>query len=108
MPTITLDSWKERQPEDPHVTVAISPELVERADAFLVNFEARANPWEFFRELRETAPVLRTTSGTWLVAGYADCEAVLKDERLSRKEAARRTSALPPGDAADQYTTRLV
>lgn len=90
------------------MTVALSPELIERADAFLVDFRTRSDPWAFFRQLREEAPLLRTTSGTWLVARYADCQAVLKDERLSRKEAAVRTSALPPGDAADQYTTRLV
>jgi cytochrome P450 len=90
------------------VTVALSPDLVAQADSFLVDYEARAQPWEFFRQLRETAPLLRTTSGTWLVARYADCQSVLKDDRFSRREAAVRTSALPEGDTADQYTTRLV
>jgi len=90
------------------VTVATSPDLVAQADSFLVDHETRAWPWDFFRRLRETAPLLRTTSGTWLVARYADCQSVLKDERFSRREAARRTSALPEGDTADQYTTRLV
>jgi cytochrome P450 len=90
------------------VTVALSPDLVAEADAFLVDYKTRALPWEFFRRLRETAPLLRTTSGTWLVARYGDCQSVLKDDRLSRREAAVRTSALPEGDTADQYTTRLV
>jgi cytochrome P450 len=90
------------------VTVALSPDLQAQADSFLVDFETRAQPWEFFRRLRETAPLLRTTSGTWLVARYEDCQAVLKDDRFSRREAALRTSALPEGDAADQYMTRLV
>ena len=90
------------------MTVALSPDLVAEADAFLVDYKTRALPWEFFRRLRETAPLLRTTSGTWLVARYADCQSVLKDERFSRREAAVRTSALPEGDTADQYTTRLV
>ncbi len=90
------------------MTVATSPDLVAQADSFLVDHETRAWPWDFFRRLRETAPLLRTTSGTWLVARYADCQSVLKDERFSRREAARRTSALPEGDTADQYTTRLV
>ncbi|MCU1658642.1 MAG: cytochrome [Pseudonocardiales bacterium] len=90
------------------MTVALSPDLVAQADSFLVDFDTRANPWEFFQRLRETAPVLRTSSGTWLISTYADCQSVLKDDRLSRREAALRTSALPAGDAADQYTTRLV
>lgn len=90
------------------MTVALSPDLLAQADSFLVDFDTRANPWDFFARLRETAPVLRTTSGTWLISTYGDCQAVLKDDRLSRREAARRTSALPDGEAADQYTTRLV
>ena len=90
------------------MTVALSPELIEQADSFLVDINTRAVPWTFFERLRESAPVLRTTSGMWLVANYQDCQQVLKDERLSRKEAARRTSAISDGDAADQYTTRLV
>ena len=90
------------------MTVALSPDLVAQADSFLVDYETRAQPWDFFRRLRETAPLLRTTSGTWLVARYADCLSVLKDDRFSRREAALRTSALPEGDTADQYTTRLV
>jgi cytochrome P450 len=90
------------------VTVAVSPELLAQADSFLVDYRTRAEPWEFFRRLRETTPLLRTTAGTWLIARYTDCQAVLKDERFSRKEAARRTTALPEGEAAEQYTTRLV
>ena len=90
------------------MTVAVSPDLVAEADAFLVDYKTRSEPWDLFRRLRETAPLLRTTSGTWLVARYADCQSVLKDDRFSRRAAALRTSALPEGDVADQYTTRLV
>jgi cytochrome P450 len=90
------------------VTVAPPPDLVAQADSFLADYQTRSDPWDFFRRLRETAPLLRTTAGTWLVARYADSQNVLKDERFSRREAALRTSALPEGDAADLYTTRLV
>ena len=90
------------------MTVALSPELVAEADSFLVDYDTRSIPWDLFRRLRETAPLMRTTSGMWLVARYADCQSVLKDDRFSRREAALRTSALPEGDTADQYTTRLV
>jgi cytochrome P450 len=90
------------------VTVALAPDLLAQADLFLVDYRTRAEPWDFFRRLRETAPLLRTTSGIWLVSRYADCQSVLKDERFSRRQAALRTSALPEGDTADQYTTRLV
>jgi hypothetical protein len=90
------------------VTVAVSPDLIAEADAFLVDYKTRSVPWDLFRRLRESAPLLRTTSGTWLVARYADCQSVLKDDRFSRRAAALRTSALPEGDTADQYTTRLV
>jgi cytochrome P450 len=79
-----------------------------QADAFLVDYETRAQPWEFFRRRRKSAPLLRSTSGTWLLARYADCQGVLVDDRFSRREAALRTSALPEGDTTHQYTTRLV
>jgi cytochrome P450 len=97
-----------RGTEDRSVAVALSPDLVAEADSFLIDYQTRSLPWEFFRRLRDTAPLLRTTSGTWLVGRYADCLSVLKDDRFSRREAAVRTSALPEGDTADQYTTRLV
>jgi cytochrome P450 len=90
------------------VTIAPPPDLIAEADSFLADYQTRADPWDFFRRLRETAPLLRTTPGTWLVARYADGQSVLKDDRFGRREAALRTSALPEGDAADQYTTRLV
>src|SRR5260370_35292906 len=82
------------------VPVATSPALVAQADSFLVDHETRAQPWDFFRRLRETAPLRRTTSGTWLVARYADSQSVLKDARFSRRGAARRPSARPQGDGA--------
>ncbi len=90
------------------MAVTLSPELVAEADSFLVDYVTRSTPWDLFRRLRETAPLMRTSSGMWLVARYADCQSVLKDDRFSRREAALRTSALPEGDTADQYNTRLV
>ncbi|MET7400884.1 cytochrome P450 [Dactylosporangium sp. NPDC005572] len=88
-------------------TTAAARDLAERADLLLTDHRVRAHPWALFDEMREAAPVLRTTSGVWMLTRHADCQSILRDSRMSRKEAAARTSALS-GETAEQYTTRLV
>ncbi|MCP2341060.1 cytochrome P450 [Actinomadura rupiterrae] len=42
----------------------------------------RADPYPYYRRLRENAPVFRTPLGHWLLSRHADCAAVLRDPRF--------------------------
>src|SRR5260370_9021873 len=41
-----------------------------------------ADPYPFYRRLRETAPVFKTPQGLWLVTRYDDVTFSLRDKRL--------------------------
>src|ERR1051326_5325181 len=41
-----------------------------------------ADPYRFYRLLRERAPVWRSPTGLWVLTRYADCAAVMKDPRF--------------------------
>ncbi|MEV0184576.1 cytochrome P450 [Streptomyces sp. NPDC050625] len=84
-----------------------SEELSRLAQLFLTDFDHRAQPWDFFKMLREEAPLVRSTSGTWLAVRHEDVVEALRHPMLSRASAAARTSALPDGEAAELSTTRL-
>jgi cytochrome P450 len=60
------------------------------ADPLVFNpFDAtwRADPYPFYRRLREEAPVGQVPGiGIWYFARYADCEAVLRDPRWSNDD----------------------
>ncbi|MFO1318577.1 MAG: cytochrome P450 [Burkholderiales bacterium] len=40
-----------------------------------------ADPYPWYRALRETSPIRRMPDGSWLLTRYADCEQVYKDPR---------------------------
>ena len=42
-----------------------------------------SDPFPLYAELRKRAPIHRNDMGFWVVAGYADCQAVLRDRRIS-------------------------
>jgi cytochrome P450 len=45
--------------------------------------EARADPYPYYRRLRELAPVYSSdTLGMWVVSGYADCHRMLSDHAV--------------------------
>ncbi len=46
--------------------------------------EIQADPYPFYRRLREHDPVHRTTMGFWVVTRYDDVEMVLRDPRFGR------------------------
>jgi cytochrome P450 len=46
--------------------------------------EARADPYPAYRQLRETAPVLRTGFGPIVLSGFEECMTALRDPRLGR------------------------
>lgn len=43
-----------------------------------------ADPYPFYRKLREAAPVLKTPQGFWLVTRYEDVSFVLRDKRFGK------------------------
>ncbi len=43
-----------------------------------------ADPYPFYRELREKAPVFKTPMGFWLVSRYEDVALVLRDKRFGK------------------------
>lgn len=44
--------------------------------------EHRPNPYPLYRRLREEAPVYQSPRGPWLLTRYADCVALMRDERF--------------------------
>jgi cytochrome P450 len=55
----------------------------------LLTPEGRADPYAFYRELRDTAPVLRSGFGPVVLSRYDDCITALRDPRLGRGTALR-------------------
>lgn len=47
------------------------------------------DPYPLLAELREAGPVLRTSAGPWVVSGYEEAEAVLKNPAFGRAGAAQ-------------------
>ena len=48
--------------------------------------EFHADPYPFYKRLREREPVHRSPLGFWVVTRYEDCVAVLRDQRFGREE----------------------
>ncbi|MBO2445567.1 cytochrome P450 [Actinomadura barringtoniae] len=44
--------------------------------------EHRPNPYPLYRRLREEAPVYQSPRGPWLLTRYADCVALMRDDRF--------------------------
>jgi cytochrome P450 len=61
----------------------------------LLTPEGRADPYALYRQLRDTAPVLRTSFGPVVVSRYDDCIAALRDPRLGRGTALRAAGEAP-------------
>jgi cytochrome P450 len=50
----------------------------------LITPEGQANPYPYYTLMREEARVSRTSFGPYVVNGYDECQAVLRDPRLGR------------------------
>ncbi len=46
--------------------------------------EGRSEPYPLYHQLREAAPVLRTSLGMWVLTRYDDCWAAMRDPRLGK------------------------
>ena len=50
----------------------------------LLGNHGTAGPYDAYRRLRESAPVLRSRSGVLVLSRYADCDAALRDRNLGK------------------------
>jgi cytochrome P450 len=57
-----------------------------------------ADPYPFYRRLRETAPVFKTPQGFWLIARYEDVAFVLRDKRFGKDFVANMERRYSGGD----------
>ena len=48
--------------------------------------EFHADPYPFYKQLREKEPVHQSPMGFWVLTRYDDCVAVLRDQRFGREE----------------------
>ena len=60
--------------------------------------EFHADPYPFYRRLREQDPVHRTAMGFWVLTRYEDCVAVLRDQRFGREEFQQMLTAVYGND----------
>ena len=68
------------------------------AAGYLADDTVKRRPYDLLAELRETAPVVRTAGGPWLVLGYEAGQSVLRNPVFSRSRAAAdtcRRSSIP-------------
>ena len=63
----------------------------------LLTPDGRSDPYPLYRELRETAPVLRSALGPIVLSRHADCLSVLRNPKLGRGSALRREGGSPLG-----------
>jgi cytochrome P450 len=61
----------------------------------LLTPEGRSDPYPLYRELRDIAPVLRSTFGPVVLSRYDDCLTALRDPRLGRGTALRAAGEGP-------------
>lgn len=102
-PTMLIDEWESAMTRCPFPAEAIA-----LGDRYLSSPEQRAVPYSTYAELRRAAPVLRTSSGTWLVTGHPEALAVLADDAgWSRREAAVRHAVVHEGATRDIFNSKL-
>jgi cytochrome P450 len=70
--------------------------------------EFHADPYPFYRRLREQDPVHRTPMGFWVLTRYDDCVAVLRDARFGREEFQQMLSAVYGGEESDRLPRSML
>ncbi len=80
------------------------------AAGYLADDTVKRCPYDLLAKLRETAPVVRTAGGPWLVLDYEAGQSVLRNPVFSRSRAAADTlpSFIDPGPAADIWMSKMV
>jgi cytochrome P450 len=70
--------------------------------------EFHADPYPFYRQLREQDPVHQTPMGFWVLTRYDDCVAVLRDARFGREEFQQMLSAVYGGEDSDRLPRSML
>jgi cytochrome P450 len=70
--------------------------------------EFHADPYPFYKRLREQEPVHQTPMGFWVLTRYDDCVAVLRDQRFGREEFQQMLSAVYGGEEADRLPRSML
>jgi cytochrome P450 len=70
--------------------------------------EFHADPYPFYRRLREREPVHRTPMGFWVLTRWDDCVAVLRDSRFGREEFQQMLAAVYGGDDSDRLPRSML
>lgn len=80
------------------------------AAGYLADDTVKRCPYDLLAKLRQTAPVVRSTGGPWLVLDYEAGQSVLRNPVFSRSRAAADTlrSFIDPGPAADIWMSKMV
>jgi len=61
--------------------------------------EFHADPYPFYRRLREKEPIHQSPMGFWVLTRYEDCVAVLRDQRFGREEFQQMLSSVYGDDS---------
>jgi pimeloyl-[acyl-carrier protein] synthase len=70
--------------------------------------EFHADPYPFYRRLREQDPVHQAPMGFWVLTRYDDCVAVLRDARFGREEFQQMLTAVYGGEEADRLPRSML
>jgi cytochrome P450 len=70
--------------------------------------EFHADPYPFYRRLRERDPVHQTPMGFWVLTRYDDCVAVLRDARFGREEFQQMLAAVYGGEDSDRLPRSML
>jgi pimeloyl-[acyl-carrier protein] synthase len=70
--------------------------------------EFHADPYPFYRRLREQDPVHQTPMGFWVLTRYDDCVAVLRDARFGREEFQQMLTAVYGGEEGDRLPRSML
>jgi cytochrome P450 len=70
--------------------------------------EFHADPYPFYRRLREEDPVHRSPLGFWVLTRYDDCVTVLRDPRFGREEFQQMLSAVYGGEESDRLPRSML
>jgi len=89
---------------------ATSESLADASGRYLLDVDAKRDPYAFLNRLRDTEPVHRSAAGPWLVSSYELAVIALRDRRLSRSAATPNDIDVlfAPSPATDVYAHKMV
>jgi cytochrome P450 len=70
--------------------------------------EFHADPYPFYRRLREQDPVHQTSMGFWVLTRYDVCVAALRDPRFGREEFQQMLAAVYGGEESDRLPRSML